>query len=146
MRFHYPLQKIVDLKNTQKTQAEWMLSQALGALNREQQSLHELHSEKESTQASICEASLERTTIHEIRNLQHYVNHLEQQIVRKHQDVLDAQMTVVTKQEHLTDRMVDEKIWNKAKEKALQKFWALALKKDQEELDEMAAVRHPQPS
>lgn len=32
MRFHYTFQKVVDLKGNEKTQAEWMLSTALGEL------------------------------------------------------------------------------------------------------------------
>ena len=36
MRFRYPLQKLVDLKTNQKEQAEWMLSEAIADLQREE--------------------------------------------------------------------------------------------------------------
>lgn len=42
MRFHYTFQKVVDLKGNEKTQAEWMLSSALGELQAQEKSLDEL--------------------------------------------------------------------------------------------------------
>ncbi|MGV2795025.1 flagellar export protein FliJ, partial [Clostridium perfringens] len=38
MRFRYVYQKVVDLKSNEKTQAEWMLSAAVGILQAEQYS------------------------------------------------------------------------------------------------------------
>ena len=39
LSFRYSLQKIVDLKKNEKTQAEWILSHAMGVLQEEEHSL-----------------------------------------------------------------------------------------------------------
>ena len=54
--------------------------------------------------------------------MQNYMNHVDQQIARKHQDVQQAQHIVTEKQEHFSERMIDEKVWTKAREKAYNQF------------------------
>ncbi|MBE0343522.1 flagellar export protein FliJ, partial [Paenibacillus sp. 28ISP30-2] len=76
-----------------------------------------------------------------IQELQAYVNHLDQCITRKHRDVQYAQQNVQSKQTVLTDKMLDEQVWLKAREKANVKFQQEMLLREQNELDEMASVR-----
>ncbi|MEC0268507.1 flagellar export protein FliJ, partial [Paenibacillus anseongense] len=40
MQFRYSFQQIVDLKNNERTQAEWILSEAMGQLRNEETNLH----------------------------------------------------------------------------------------------------------
>ncbi|WP_248926373.1 flagellar export protein FliJ [Paenibacillus hamazuiensis] len=141
MRFQYAFQKIVDLKNNERTQAEWVLSQAIGQLNSEKESLASLHSAKEEMQQELFAVTAGKTTISQLKLLQHYVDHIDQQIVLKNEHVEQAQKVVLTKQEHLTDKMVEEKVWNKAKEKAFRNFTEKLMKQEQQALDEMATNR-----
>ena len=142
MKFRYPLQKIVDLKNTEKTQAEWLLSQALGRLREEEQFLSDLHNEKGRQQEMLSRSSDIPTAISEIQYIQAYINYLELQIERKQKDVRTAQSNVANQQQFLLERSIDEKVWTKAREKALHQFSELMQKKDQQVLDEMASGRH----
>lgn len=57
MKFQFPLQKIVDLKGNEKTQAEWILSQALSTLREEEQFLHELNEEIAKQQGQLSRSS-----------------------------------------------------------------------------------------
>lgn len=141
MKFHYAFQQIVDLKNTERTQAEWVLSDALGKLRSEQSTLSELESEKRRMQEELATSSENSTTISQMLVMQHYVNHLNRQISLKTTDVKQAQRQVEQKQQVLTDKMLDEKVWSKAREKAFEAHTAQSLKKEQEELDELASVR-----
>jgi flagellar FliJ protein len=141
MKFRYSFQQIVDLKNNERTQAEWFLSEAIGKLRAEESSLHELQCEKNRLQEEIASSSAGVTTVSQLLVVQEYVDHLSQQIMKKHRDVQAAQQHVAQKQQALTDRMLDEKVWNKAREKAYRKFTAVVRKKEQEALDEMASVR-----
>ena len=45
-KFRYAYQKIVDLKTSEKTQAEWLLSTAVGKLHTEEDSLNRLYQER----------------------------------------------------------------------------------------------------
>ncbi|TNJ64295.1 flagellar export protein FliJ [Paenibacillus hemerocallicola] len=144
MRFRYPLQKLVDLKTNEKEQAEWMLSEAVGQLQQEQQALTELEEELARVGEELAYASIHRTTISQMQLLQHYSQHLEQQIRLKTKDVDRAQANVTDKQHVLTGKMMEEKVWTKAKEKAQLQFTAIVMKKEQEELDEIALNRRVQ--
>lgn len=141
MRFRYPFQKIVDLKNNEKTQAEWMLSQSFGKLRTEEETLCSLLQEKEGEQQNLLEASLAKSSISEVSLMQDYISFLELKIQSKQQDIVSAQQQVTQNQQHLKVKMIDEKVWTNAEKIAYQKFLALTLKKEQSELDEIAAVR-----
>jgi flagellar FliJ protein len=141
MRFRYAFQKIVDLKTNEKTQAEWMLSEAIGKVREEEISLSELHSAKDGLQEQLYTVSMNKTTISQIMMLQQFVDHIDQQIVLKNHDLQHAQQVVISKKDVLAGKMLEEKIWCKAKDRAQQRFSAIALKKEQEQLDEMATNR-----
>ncbi|MEW9697721.1 flagellar export protein FliJ [Paenibacillus sp. SI8] len=141
MKFRYSFQQIVDLKNNERTQAEWILSEAIGHLRKEETNLHGLFEEKENLHTQMSDASGNSVTISEMLLLQNYMNHLDQQIVRKHHDVQKAQHVVDKKQEHLSERMIDEKVWTKARERAYHQFQTFVAKKEQDALDEMATNR-----
>jgi flagellar FliJ protein len=56
--------------------------------------------------------------------------------------VQSAKHNVSVKQEQLVHKTIEEKIWFQARDKAKQAFTALELKKEQEELDDIAITRY----
>ncbi|MDQ0899814.1 MULTISPECIES: flagellar export protein FliJ [unclassified Paenibacillus] len=141
MNFRYSFQQIVDLKNNERTQAEWILSEAMGQLRNEETSLHGLFEQKDSLHNEMASVSSSSVSISKMLLMQNYMNHVDHQIARKHLDVQQAQHVVLKKQEHLSERMIDEKVWSKAREKAYNQFQSFVAKKEQEALDEMATNR-----
>lgn len=141
MRFRYSFQKIVDVKHSEKDHAEWVLSQAVGKLVREQQHLSQLSLQKDELKQYACEAAMTRTQVSDLLLIQHYVDHLDQQIEVKMEDVKVAKRVVATKQDLLQEKVREEKIWTKAREKAYEKFSAEMRLKEQNMLDEMATNR-----
>ncbi|NMO96158.1 flagellar export protein FliJ [Paenibacillus lemnae] len=142
MKFNYAFQKIVDLKGNEKAQAEWMLSAALGELQSEEKSLHELLFKREEIGSALQRAAQQSAPISEIRSLQSYVEYLDVCITKKENDIQSAHRNVHHKQERLQETMLDEKVWLKAKEKSSEKFRQESLLREQNELDEMATVRY----
>lgn len=141
MKFHYVYQKVVDLKSNEKTQAEWMLSAAVGELQSEQRSLDQLLEEQART-ATVLQSEMEnRAPMIKLQELQRYMDFMEQAIARKLGDVRRAEINVEHKKTILNGKMRDEKVWLKAKEKAKDKFQHEMLLREQNELDEMATVR-----
>ncbi|MEK8130231.1 flagellar export protein FliJ [Paenibacillus filicis] len=145
MRFRYAFQKIVDLKENEKTQAEWVLSEAIGVMRREETTLTELQQSKFDMQEELHRVSGDRTTVSNLLMIQGYVDHIEGRIQSKHRDLQQAKTVVQLKQEDLNGKVLQEKVWNKAKEKAYQRFSADLLKKEQDQLDEMATNRYVRP-
>ncbi|MEC0240531.1 flagellar export protein FliJ [Paenibacillus dokdonensis] len=141
MKFQYAFQKIVDLKSNEKTQAEWMLSSAIGRLQAEEKSLGELMDNRERMANELQEAAEQKVPVSKIREFQMYVEHLEQCIEKKHTDVQHANVNVEMKKDQLSHKVLDEKVWLKAKDKAKDTFQQSMLLREQNELDEMATVR-----
>lgn len=141
MRFRYSFQKIVDLKTNEKTQAEWILSGAVGQLREEEQHLTTLFTEKEEVRNRLGQSAETRTTASDLMAYQYYLNHLDDRIKQKTADVRHAEVKVTEKREVLSSKMVEEKIWNQARDKAYRQYQDLLLKKEQDVLDELAATR-----
>ena len=139
--FQYSFQKVVDLKASEKMQAEWILSTAIGALAAEELTLEQLCSERENWEKKLHEASRSSVSLHELQTIQHYLDHLLSCIASKTTDVAHARKTVDQSRMKLADKMKDEKVWLKAKEHAREKFQYAMQLKDQNELDELACVR-----
>ncbi|WP_339320194.1 flagellar export protein FliJ [Paenibacillus sp. FSL R10-2734] len=141
MRFHYTFQKVVDLKGNEKTQAEWMLSSALGELQAQERSLDELTFQRSAIMLSLQNAAEQKTPMAKIREMQEYVEYLDKCISRKHADIRSAHQEVLKKQDQLSTKVLDEKVWLKAKDKAETVFQQSMILREQNELDEMATVR-----
>lgn len=141
MKFRYPLQKLVDLKSNEKEQAEWLLSEAIVVLNEEQEAMRRLEDERSQAMTLMENAALSSSAVARMQQLQQYVQHTERQIQLKTGDVSRAQSEVDERRQRLSGKMKEEQVWNKAREKARLQFAALMLKKEQEELDEMALNR-----
>jgi flagellar FliJ protein len=139
--FRYSFQKIVDLKSSEKTQAEWILSAAVGALAVEEQSLEQLHMSKREWEIKLIEASQTAVSLMELQVMQQYLDHLVTCIQNKMADVLQAKKKVEHRRGLLTEKMKDEKVWLKAKDHAFDRFRSALQVKEQNELDEMATVR-----
>lgn len=141
MRFHYTFQKVVDLKGNEKTQAEWMLSTALGELQAQEKSLEELMIQRTEVILSLQSTVEQRASMVKIREMQDYVDYLDKCIARKHADINLAHQEVQHKQDQLSGKVLDEKVWLKAKDKAQELFQKSMNLREQNELDEMATVR-----
>lgn len=140
-RFRYAYQKVVDLKSSEKTQAEWLLSAALGILHSEESILQKLYEERAEWCQRLQDASQTAVPLSEILVMQQYVDHMDVCIMRKLTDIKKAQREVDERRAFLSDKMKDEKVWLKSKERALDRFRAVVQLKEQNELDELATVR-----
>lgn len=144
--FHYSFQKIVDLKSSEKTQAEWVLSTALSALSDEEKSLQQLRESMLEWEQKLLEASEQGVPLSDLRLIGQYLDHLQSRIELKLKDVLQAERTVAQNRSKLADKMKDEKVWLKAKDHAFDRFKQALQLKEQNDLDEMATVRFMMPT
>ncbi|TFE24428.1 flagellar export protein FliJ [Cohnella luojiensis] len=141
MSFRYPLQKIVDLKGSEKSMAEWEYAAALGKLRNEEELLQHLYDERHEIERQLQETSVRPTPLTRLLSMQRYIEILDERIQRQREGVRSAELLVRKRQGHLTDKMVDEKVWLNARDRALERFRSDRLAKEQNELDEIAIVR-----
>lgn len=144
--FHYSFQKVVDLKASEKTQAEWLLSSALSVLTEVEQSLKQLLDTKGEWEQKLHEATQLGVPLADLQMIGHYLEHLQACIENKMKDMKQAERAVAQSRSKLADKMKDEKVWLKAKEHAFDRFRHALQLKEQNELDEMAAARFLMPT
>lgn len=142
MRFRYGLQKIVDYKQNEKTQAEWLLSEAIALLRREEATLKELEQVRQELCEQLHSSAAGRLSISEMRMFQTYVDHIDRLIEQKTASVRQAIGKVEERQEGLKVKMQEEKVWLKARENAYRRFMEQFYKSEQRELDDIALTRH----
>ena len=144
--FKYTFQKIVDLKESEKTQAEWMLSEAFATLNKLKEQLSLLHQEQEHWEQKLEQSVIVPTTMQEVLTIQHYIDFYKQAIIDKNVEIKDATYRVEVRRAELASKMKEEKVWIKAKENEHTKFKYHIQLKEQNELDEMASIRFIEPT
>ena len=140
-KFRYPFQKVVDLKSSEKTQAEWVLSSAIGKLAEEEQALAVLRAKQMEWEQKLEASSRTAVPLYELQSIQYYLDYIELSIANKLKDVAHAQQAVDLCRSKLSDKLKDEKVWLKAKDHARERFRYAVQVKEQNELDEMASVR-----
>ncbi|MFC5532455.1 flagellar export protein FliJ [Cohnella yongneupensis] len=141
MRFNYPLQKIVDLKGSEKSMAEWEYAVALGKLKQEEEKMADLIAERSEVERTLEQTTAKPTPLARITELQSYIDVLDERIRHQSEDVRYATHEVQARQSMLTDKMVDEKVWLNARDRAHERFKFEWLSREQNELDEIAIVR-----
>lgn len=144
--FKYTFQKIVDLKGSEKTQAEWILSDALAALRAEQAILDQFMQEQKSWELKLEQSVLAAIPLSEVLIINQYIEYCAENIKLKQQDIMKAERNVFQKRQELASKMKEEKVWHKAKEHAFDKFKYETQIKEQNELDEMASIRFMSPT
>ncbi|MBB3109392.1 flagellar FliJ protein [Paenibacillus phyllosphaerae] len=145
-KFTYVYQKVVDFKTSEKSHAESVLSAAVGKLQAEERSLSELLKDRNMWMERLQEAASSTVSLAELLNMQRYVDYIDAQIANKQNDIRKAQREVELKRSLLTDKMQDEKVWLKAKDKAFDQYRAVLMLQEQNELDEIATVRYVAPA
>lgn len=141
MRFAYPFQKIVDLKMTEKKQAESVLSQAIGYLASKEQQLMQALAEKLQVQEQLAAGAGTSLQASELSLKQQYVDYLEARIRAAQIEIRSAEHQVETRRLELNEKTVDQKVWLKAREKAFLTHRLEAGKKSQNELDDIVSAR-----
>lgn len=141
MKFRYPLQKVVDLKSNQRTQAEWLLAEAIGVFNKRQTTFDQLQLQIRQTQQEMDQATQGASPISRIQMLQEHLNYLQLQLGEEQIRLQQAEKKMEQTQQKLTDKMRDEKVWTTSKDNAYSRFVAEQQKKEQQDIDELASAR-----
>ncbi|CAI6026724.1 hypothetical protein COHCIP112018_00536 [Cohnella sp. JJ-181] len=121
--------------------AEWEYAASLGRLRSEEEQLDQLSQERGEYERELAERAVKPTALAELHLLQDYISFLDDRIRQQRQGVRAAEEHVQQRQVFLTDKMVDEKVWQNARSKSLQKYRQETLIREQNELDEIALRR-----
>jgi len=139
--FQYSFQKVLDLKTNTKKQSEWMLAEALGQLQAAEISLEKFRKEREQMVLRCQEMVDQCASAVDLQSCQQYISFLDQKIEYAISAVKKEERNVMNQQKELEMKMIDEKVWIKAREKAEETYKNDVAVAEQYQMDEIATVR-----
>ncbi|MGZ9584637.1 flagellar export protein FliJ [Paenibacillus marinisediminis] len=140
--FQYSFQKVLDLKTNTKRQSEWVLAQSIGQLQTAEQSLDSLMKERHNISLQFQKMADRCASVIELQWCQQYLDHLDELITSAIASVRTAERKVQQQQKEVELKMIDEKVWTKAREKAEVAYKQELAAAEQVEMDELATVRY----
>jgi len=141
-KFQYSLQKILDLKEREKEQAEWAFGKSMQKKNEEEEKLIRMHERKEEltqhlfqVQARVCSAA-------QLLDITRYRQTMDQAIANQQKTLFGCEQELEAFKQRLTMKMQESQLWQKLREKAKDSFDEAEKNRDQKEMDEIGLNRY----
>jgi len=138
-KFHYPFQKILDLKENEKEFAQIQMAEAIKkqeASLRKNQEIYQKIIEVENEKNQKQQAGV---NIFELRMLENYMTQLKDQLISAEHELEQMETHVTKTQNHLRAKVQEEKTWMNLKNQKLRQFELKEKSSEQTLLDEIAA-------
>ncbi len=132
-RFVFSLQKVLDLREFEKKQAEAELGRAVGEETRIENSLKNVA----ESRASTVRAADTMRNLSELVNVSRYFALLDQQKEQLLEELAQAKLVTEEKREAMREAMKKQKVLEKLKEKRLASWKKEALKEEESTVDDI---------
>ncbi|MGC5324119.1 flagellar export protein FliJ [Brevibacillus sp. SYSU BS000544] len=140
--FQFHLQKILDLKEKEKEQAEWAFGKSVQKKNEEETKLYQLTELRNEVTESLYSIQSEPRSISELMQFVQYQQSVDKKIESQRRTVNGCEQEIERCQTRLTFHMTESKLWNRLKEKARESFDENIKQREQKELDEIGINRY----
>lgn len=140
--FHYPFQKILELKEKEKESAQQQMAKAIQRQEKIELRVADLNDSYSAAREHLAIKQEQGIAIMELRRREDYVEHLRRNLRLEQEDCRLAKKNVDKKQEVLHDKLKEEKTWFVLKEKQELEFIERSKLEEQNQLDEMASNRY----
>jgi flagellar FliJ protein len=141
MAYHFRLETVLGLRRNLEELAQQKLARELTLLEEHKFRLAELKQQRQDLIAEFEEKKHRQMLAPVFALFMEGIFRKEQEIEAGHALVEAQQGAVVRAREELAGKMRDKKVMEKARERDYQKFLLAALKKEQNEADEMMVLR-----
>jgi flagellar FliJ protein len=142
MNFHFSLEKVLKVKENEKNTLETEYRQAYQNYEKIAGALYEFLKQKEELEKRRLEGMTKGAVIGDVRRLQAEMEHLQQKIDEYERLYRHARQHAELKKEHLLERSVDVKRYEKLRDFQYSEFVKKAKAKEMSKLDEMSTMRH----
>lgn len=141
MGYQFPLQRVLDVKEKEKQQAQQELGNSLKKQQEAETKMTLLNEKRGNVQSSMLQqnSGCKASRLHEY---QRYITYLDQQILQVEHHLVQTKIEVDHKQGILVQKSKEERVWQGWKQELFQRHQQEVSKKEQEMLDEMASVRY----
>ncbi len=135
--FRFHLQKVLDLKEKEKEQAEWAFGKSVQRRNEEKnkllrlaEHLEEMTEKLHSIQANLCSAA-------QLHEMNRYRQSVERSVATQRRTLYGCEQEVEQCKHRLTERMQETQLWQRLREKAQEHFVETEKNHEQKWLDEI---------
>ncbi|MDH4617193.1 flagellar export protein FliJ [Brevibacillus sp. AY1] len=135
--FTFHLQKVLDLKEKEKEQAEWAFGKSLQRKNEEEWKLVRLHEHHDDMTLKLEEVQAQQCSAADLIMLTQYRQSVERSISNQKRTLRGCEQEVERCQSSLTERMKESQLWQRMRERSLTQFLDVQKLKEQKELDEI---------
>lgn len=142
MKFRFPWEHLLHLKENQTSQAKWQLQSALRELMDEETRLAALQEGREDLRDQVSHLEQKGVTAAELMLMEQYLRSIDHTIQKQDQAVRFAEGAVDQRRTEVTEAEREEKIWHRVKEKRFRQYRVEYQRIEQKEADEMASQRH----
>lgn len=140
--FRFQLQKILDLKEKEKEQAEWAFGQSVQKKSEEEAKLVDLHSRRDELTDSLHQMQSDACTAAQLIEMTRYRQAIDKAIVHQVDTIRVCEREVEVRKQTLTFKMQENQLWDKLKEKERTKYDEVAKYREQQMLDEIGLIQY----
>lgn len=138
-KFKFSMQKILDIKQKSREQEELSYAQMVSMITEEEKQLANLERERQLLLEELSACQVNGTSIVEIMNKQHYIDHLDHVIDKQIKKIKLLKDKLELKRQRLVEVKIEEKKYERLREKKLYEYILKDNQLEQIELDEIAS-------
>ncbi|MFS0553050.1 flagellar export protein FliJ [Brevibacillus sp. 179-C9.3 HS] len=135
--FQFHLQKVLDLKEKEKEQAEWAFGKSIQRKNEEEWKLSQLTDHHEEMTMKLQEVQMQTCSAAQLISITQYQQSVARSITNQQRTLHGCEQDVERCQSRLTERMKESQLWQRLREKSLHQFLDDQKQREQKELDEI---------
>ncbi len=141
-KFQYPLQKILDLKEREKEQAEWAFGKSVQKKNEEEEKLIRMHERQEELTQHLFTVQQQPCSAAQLLDITRYRQTMDKAIQNQQDRLFGCEQEVELFKQRLTMKMQESQLWQRLREKAQESFDEADKIHDQKEMDEIGINRY----
>ncbi|AWX56830.1 MULTISPECIES: flagellar export protein FliJ [Brevibacillus] len=135
--FQFHLQKVLDLKEKEKEQAEWAFGKSIQRKNEEEWKLSQLTDHHDEMTMKLQEVQMQTCSAAQLISITQYQQSVARSIQNQQRTLHGCEQDVERCQSRLTERMKESQLWQRLREKSLHQFLDDQKQREQKELDEI---------
>lgn len=135
--FQFHLQKVLDLKEKEKEQAEWAFGKSIQRKNEEEWKLSQLTEHHDEMTMRLQEVQMQTCSAAQLISITQYQQSVARTIQNQQRTLHGCEQDVERCQSRLTERMKESQLWQRLREKSLHQFLDDQKQREQKELDEI---------
>jgi flagellar FliJ protein len=141
-KFTFHLQKVLDVKEREKEQAQWAFGKSVQKKLEEEAKLDQLNDRREQLTRFLYQVQVQACTAAQLNEITRYRQVLDKAIESQQRTLYGCEQEMEAHKHNLTLSMQETKLWQRLREKEKERFEETEKRSEQKELDEIGINRY----